>query len=927
MAIGQIVSSQGALLVDQLVQAGIVDAVYGRALKERYKQPDQIAQFLLAQNKVKEEEIAKAMAVVLKIPFIHLKGRTLDHSVVSTIPEQTARAFNTVAFETNSTGVSVAVARPYTLSPALQNALKEIETKRGVKILLSATTTDDVAWAFQAYTPSQTPAQSPAQTNQTPASPVAVPPTPTPQPPPQPVSAPRSAPPVATAQPNHMPTQGHGEKIIDELLRLGKIESSEVAGLRDPSKTIEDLVNELFKKKKITDAECAPLLARVYDLPFITLTPAMIDPLTLRMLPEQTARGLFALPYQKTDTALLFAISKPYLMTQVSSGPLHALTGQLGRELHLYVTTNDAIEQALGLYKNIGSLQNINLQQVSIPQMLLHKFPKDISQKYQMVVFGADGASKLKVAAVRPFDPQTKQIVDFIEKRNGISIDLYATTPQSFTSVLAAYDNPQGYIRSDGKTQEASSKIVEIDSLPSGQSPDYGGQTAENIPVVGTKEVIAVQSGMLSQGGIQKDGDNLEERNLDVFLGHEISDTQELVSIVKSGFVPKMVGAILSFGVYLRASDIHLEPMRNVFRIRYRVDGDLKEYMYVPLILHPPISSRIKILSNLKIDEQRVPQDGRYDAVAGGHEFDVRVSSLPTVYGEKIVMRLLDKSSALRTLDEMGVTGSNKDRLENELKKPWGVVMSTGPTGSGKSTTLYAILNQIATPGVNVITLEDPVEYEMKGVNQVQVKPKIGFTFAEGLRSILRQDPNVIMVGEIRDGETAELATHAALTGHLVLTTLHTNDAAGALPRLINMGVEPYLITSAVNAIVAQRLVRKLCQTCKEKATVPQKILDQVTEIMSDAPGFDSATPLQFYGPHEAGCDNCKHGYKGRTGIYEVLVMSDAIEEAAIAHKPSSEIDAIARKEGMISLQQDGITKALQGITTLDEIFKVTSDD
>lgn len=922
------VSSQGALLVDQLVQAGMVDGVYGRALKERYKQPDQIAQFLLAQNKVKEEDIAKAMAVVLKIPFIHLKGRTLDHSVVSTIPEQTARAFNTIAFDTSSGAVSVAVARPYTLSPALQNALKEIETKRGVKILLSATTTDDVAWAFQAYTSSAQPVNAPVSPPPPPTDShkeSSAPQTPPQAPPAQTISAPQPTPPVAPQKTN-APTKGHGERIIDELLRLGKIESSDAAGLRDPSKTIEDLVNELLKKKTITDAELAPLLARVYELPFINLTPAMVDPSALRMLPEQTARGLYALPYQKTETALLFAISKPYLMTQVSSGPLHALTGQAGRELHLYVTTNAAIEQALGLYKNIGNSQNINLQQVSIPQALLHKFPKDISQKYQMIVFGAEGASKLKVAAVRPFDPQTKQIVDFIEKRNGISIDLYATTPQSFSSVLGAYDDPQGYIRSDGRTQ-ASSKIVDIDSLQSGKSPDYGGQTAENIPVVGTKEVIAVQSGMLSQGAMQKDGDNLEERNLDLFLGHEISDTQELISIVKSGFVPKMVGAILSFGVYLRASDIHLEPMRNVFRIRYRVDGDLKEYMYVPLTLHPPISSRIKILSNLKIDEQRVPQDGRYDAVAGGHEFDVRVSSLPTVYGEKIVMRLLDKSSALRTLDEMGVTGSNKDRLQNELKKPWGVVMSTGPTGSGKSTTLYAILNQIATPGVNVITLEDPVEYEMKGVNQVQVKPKIGFTFAEGLRSILRQDPNVIMVGEIRDGETAELATHAALTGHLVLTTLHTNDAAGALPRLIDMGVEPYLITSAVNAIVAQRLVRKLCQTCKEKATVPQKILDQVKQIMSDAPGFDSAIPLQFFGPHEAGCDNCKHGYKGRTGIYEVLVMSDAIEEAAIAHKPSSEIDTIARKEGMISLQQEGIMKALQGVTTLDEIFKVTSDD
>jgi type II secretory ATPase GspE/PulE/Tfp pilus assembly ATPase PilB-like protein len=328
----------------------------------------------------------------------------------------------------------------------------------------------------------------------------------------------------------------------------------------------------------------------------------------------------------------------------------------------------------------------------------------------------------------------------------------------------------------------------------------------------------------------------------------------------------------------------------------------------------------------MKIDEQRIPQDGRYDVVIGEKQIDLRVSTLPTVHGEKIVIRLLDKSGGVLTLTKLGLVGKAYETVIREIHKPYGVVLSTGPTGSGKSTTLYAILHEIATPQVNVITLEDPVEYEISGINQSQVKPNIGFSFAEGLRSILRQDPNIIMVGETRDAETAGMVTHAALTGHLVLSTLHTNDAAGALPRLINMGVEPFLITSAMNCVIAQRLVRKICPKCKEETTVPAELKARIIEEVAKHPPLKEAvgnTPIKFFKGKE--CPDCTQGYQGRIGVYEVLAISEVLENLILKNTPASTIAEQAKKEGMLTMFQDGIVKAMQGITTLDEVFRVTS--
>jgi len=410
-----------------------------------------------------------------------------------------------------------------------------------------------------------------------------------------------------------------------------------------------------------------------------------------------------------------------------------------------------------------------------------------------------------------------------------------------------------------------------------------------------------------------------------------VTDVAQLQTIIRQGSIPRIVAAIINFAVDKRSSDIHVEPYSDELLIRYRVDGQLSEIIKLPMEIHPAFISRIKILSKLKLDEQRIPQDGRFDVVVSGNkEIDIRVSTLPTVHGEKIVMRILNKSDRIYSLEKLGLKGDGLKRLVDAIKQPYGIILATGPTGSGKTTTLYAVLQRVATGNVNVITLEDPVEYEIKGINQSQIKPKIGFTFADGLRSVLRQDPNVIMVGEIRDAETASMTTHAALTGHLVLSTLHTNNASGALPRLINMGVEPFLITSAMNAVVGQRLVRKLCDDCRVAFDLPATIrqgIDKELDLIR-AHNTNEATripnEIKFY--RQQGCDKCINGYRGRLGLFEVLQMSDAIEDLAIKKAPAVDIERESAKAGMITLKQDGILKVLEGLTTLDEVLRETSE-
>ncbi len=385
----------------------------------------------------------------------------------------------------------------------------------------------------------------------------------------------------------------------------------------------------------------------------------------------------------------------------------------------------------------------------------------------------------------------------------------------------------------------------------------------------------------------------------------------------EEGPVIKLVNMILLQAIKDGASDIHIEPKEKSLTVRYRIDGILHEVLTPPKNMQLAIASRIKILSHLDIAELRLPQDGRFRWQNDRQVVDFRVSTLPTAFGEKIVMRLLDNSRGILGFPELGISKSMIEEFQYILRKPYGIVLVTGPTGSGKSTTIYAALKEIASPEKNIITLEDPIEYSMNSITQSQVNTKIGMTFAAGLRSILRQDPDVIMVGEIRDLETAEIAIKAALTGHLVLSTLHTNDAAGSITRLVDMGVEPFLVSSAVQGVLAQRLVRSICQSCSHQY-VPDKKLVQVISGTQNGNG-----DIKFV--KGKGCDRCKGtGYKGRNGVYELLTMDDDLRQMVIDRKSNTEIAVEAQKRGMKSMLQDGLEKVEKQVTTIEEVFRVT---
>lgn len=387
--------------------------------------------------------------------------------------------------------------------------------------------------------------------------------------------------------------------------------------------------------------------------------------------------------------------------------------------------------------------------------------------------------------------------------------------------------------------------------------------------------------------------------------------------------IAEIVSQILDFAIKSRASDIHIEPQEKSTRVRYRIDGILQEKLTVPRELHDSLVSRIKILSGMKIDEKRIPQDGRFNFKGSEEEVDLRISSLPTTWGEKIVMRLLKKSGGVPTLQELGLRGHGLKNLQDAILRPHGIILICGPTGSGKTTTLYSVLTQLNTPKVNIVTLEDPVEYKIPGVNQVQVMPQVGLTFAEGLKSFLRQDPNIILVGEIRDAETADLAIQASLTGHLVFSTLHTNDAAGALPRLLDMGAEPYLLASSITCLVAQRVVRKIHEECKEPYTPDPAIVKTMQTELGDLWKPQGEVKL-YKGKGDAECGNS--GYYGRIGLFETIPVTEKIGKLILQRSSAGDIDALARQEGMISLKQDGYLKVAEGITTVEEVLRVAQE-
>lgn len=530
-----------------------------------------------------------------------------------------------------------------------------------------------------------------------------------------------------------------------------------------------------------------------------------------------------------------------------------------------------------------AGLPYVDLSQKKIDKSVLEAVNKSISEKYKLVPFGKVG-DFLSVAMTNPNDIIA---IEYIEKKTGLKLKPYFATEESVRRAIDQYD-------------------------------DYS---------VEVQNVI---------------GDM--EKPPEINLKEEKRKPGEAAIITQDAPITRALNTILEYAAKSRASDIHIEPREKDIKVRYRIDGILYNTMTLPKHIHPALVSRVKILSNLKIDEHRVPQDGRYQLNLEEREIDLRISITPIVYGEKVVIRLLDKTSGIITLENLGIKGRAYRIIEEGTKKPHGMILSTGPTGSGKSTSLYAILSKINKPSVNIITVEDPVEYNINGINQIQVNNAVGLTFASGLRSILRQDPDVIMVGEIRDKETAELAVQSALTGHTVLSTLHTNSAAGALPRLLEMDIEPFLIASTVNTVIAQRLVRKICDNCKvEYDATPSLVQAIKTSLHGILPsknddkkkttelGFEKLPYMEdekFKLYKGKGCEACKNtGYWGRTGVYEIFSVSEKIEDLIISQASTSEIQQAAIKEGMVTMRQDGFLKALSGITTLEEVVRTTTED
>jgi general secretion pathway protein E len=410
--------------------------------------------------------------------------------------------------------------------------------------------------------------------------------------------------------------------------------------------------------------------------------------------------------------------------------------------------------------------------------------------------------------------------------------------------------------------------------------------------------------------------DDIEEEDDEILK--DLESIQDITLMETEAPIIRMVNRLMVQAYRDRASDIHVEPYQTDVKVRYRIDGILHDVLTLPKRIHSPIVSRIKIMASLNIAEKRLPQDGRIGIKLGDHAVDLRISVVPTVNGERVVMRILDKSSVLFGLEELGFYPDDLERIERLIRQEHGIVLVTGPTGSGKTTSLYSMLSKINSPDKNILTIEDPIEYQLKGIGQIPVNTKVGLTFASGLRSIVRQDPDVILVGEIRDLETAEIAIQAALTGHLVFSTLHTNDSASAVTRLIDMGIEPFLVTSSVNAIVAQRLVREICASCKQEYFPEDESLLEIglSKEMLAREGY-------LY--RGAGCGECLGtGYKGRTGIYEILFMSDLIKSTILKTSDSNIIKNAALSEGLHTLRQDGARKVEDGVTTIEEVLRVT---
>lgn len=544
-------------------------------------------------------------------------------------------------------------------------------------------------------------------------------------------------------------------------------------------------------------------------------------------------------------------------------------------------------EQLTKTIAHVTKVPYVNLSEATVDPKILSLLPQDVAERYMSVPLG-EMKNRLVVAML---DADNVQAVDFLSNKIGRPLKVYSASEEGIRKVLAQY--------------------------------------REDL----NKDVTSVLDTQIAQ---QKKDDEIQ-------LAAQAGSTKKIETIVADSPISKALSAVLEYAAKNGASDIHIEPLEKMLKIRARIDGILKEVMQLPKSIEAPLVSRIKILSNLKIDEHRIPQDGQFSVAVAGKAIDLRIAISPVVWGEQVVIRLLDKSGTVLKLEDMGYIGRALRVIRKGLKEPNGMILTSGPTGSGKSTSLYALLQEIISDEINIVTLEDPVEYKMGGINQIQVHAEVGLTFASGLRSILRQDPDVVMVGEIRDKETAALGVQAALTGHLVFSTLHTNSAAGILPRLLDMDIEPFLIASTVHTVIGQRLVRRLATGAvpyKSSAAEAKAINDTIGHLLPKTPEEVAkvSKDLGYSGLPLAGqsaytlfkptpTSDVPSGLKGRMGLYEVFEITQEIQDLILNRATSLEIQKLAQEQGMVTMREDGYLKALAGMTTLSEVNRVAASD
>lgn len=526
-------------------------------------------------------------------------------------------------------------------------------------------------------------------------------------------------------------------------------------------------------------------------------------------------------------------------------------------------------DELYGYYAQAIGVQYVSLQNKQIPKELLFLFPENSMLMYKFVPFEQEG-NLVHVAMLDPLDYTAKQAVKFLFRDKGLEFKLYLASEKGIEKALSSMKN---------MTSEVKKTLEQIE------------EEQEEIQPVEKDPEINPNAGPLD-----------------------------------SAPIIKMVTVILKNAVEGGASDIHIEGSEKNVRVRFRVDGVLHTSLVLPKNVYSAVVARIKILANLKIDEQRKPQDGRFSIVENGKKIDFRVSTFPTEFGEKVVLRILDTSGGIKELKDLGYVGPRSELVKEAIQKPFGMILVTGPTGSGKSTSLYTMLNMVNDEEINIVTLEDPVEYFIPGVNQSQVRPEINYTFASGLRSILRQDPDIIMVGEIRDGETAGLAVQSALTGHLVFSTLHTNTAAGAIPRLMDMGVEAFLLGASLDIVLAQRLVRRLCDKCKKPIPVDEKLKVFLEKEFQNVDKeyilkyFEGGQmPTHTYEP--VGCEHCKDGFKGRMAIFEAILVTEDLRNIIVKDYTEDKLYDYLRKNNFVNMKQDGLTKALRGFLSVEELL------